>query len=229
MLGASSKSLARDKRYLPVLLSRAPAAFFQLVSFLACDAIRMPIKKIGPFLRNPASFDLLDAVCPAPTSSDTSELQNSSWDILPQPPKGIMVREVIEQTYKKMRENADALRLELGVTDLKKLILAYPGVLLLDPSTQIFPMTDFLYSELGISDIGVPQIIESYPGLLKADIKKMRETVGYLLELEVEEDSIAKIFRAFPAILTLDKETQMIPVVNFLRDIGVVNIGRFIT
>merc|ERR1712238_134100 len=57
----------------------------------------------------------------------------------------------------------------------------------------------------------------------------MEETVRYLLELEVKPSSLAKVFRAFPAILSFDKKTKMEPMVLFLRFIGIVNVGRFIT
>ena len=57
----------------------------------------------------------------------------------------------------------------------------------------------------------------------------MRETAAYLTELEVAPDAQAKLFRAFPEILSINKESEMEPVVEFLQEIGVFNIGRFVT
>ena len=115
------------------------------------------------------------------------------------------------------------------VGNMGKLLIAYPCVLLLNPLEHIFPITDFLYNNLGISGEDVLKVLQSYPGLLKEDIDKMRETVAYLTELEVAPDEQANICRAFPAILSINKESEMKPVVEFLREIGVVNIGRFVT
>ena len=227
-LGASSASIARDKRSLPVLLARSATSLFRLVAFLSSDKVRMPVKNIGPLIRSSRCVELLDAVCPVFFSPDESELQYNSLNILPRPPKDSKLEEKRNEIYGKMKKTADILRYEIGVSSLSKVVQSYPSILLLDPMTQIFPVTDFLYNELGISEDGVPQVIQSYPSILKTDIKQMRQTVQYLLELEVSDDLIGKIFRAFPAILTFDKETQIIPVVNFLREIGVVNIGRFI-
>merc|ERR1712194_1285 len=48
-------------------------------------------------------------------------------------------------------------------------------------------------------------------------------------ELKVEEEALARMFQSFPSILVLDVEGSMVPVVKFLRGIGVTNVGRFIT
>ena len=55
------------------------------------------------------------------------------------------------------------------------------------------------------------------------------EMVRYLVMLGVLEDMFPGMFRAFPSLLTLDIETNMKPVVEFLERIGVTNVGRFIT
>lgn len=226
-LGTSTKSLARDKRFLPELLSRSPSSVFRLVTFLASSVVRLPIKNVGPLIRNPNCLELLNAVCHVPTPSETFE--STALDILPQPPQGIIIRKEAEETYKNMKETADALRHELGIQNVGKMVVSYPGVLLLDPATQIYPVADFLYNEIGLSEVGVPQVLETFPSILKADVQQMRDVFRYLIELEVSEHDIPKIFRSFPSLLTLDIEKDMSPVVLFLREIGVVNIGRFIT
>ena len=40
---------------------------------------------------------------------------------------------------------------------------------------------------------------------------------------------MASIFRSFPALLTLDIDEKMIPVIQFLKSIGIKNVGRFIS
>merc|ERR1740136_228070 len=65
-LHVSPGSLARDKASLPKLLSCSPAALFRLIAFLSGDAVRMPVDKIGPFIRRSECSSLLDRVAPLP-------------------------------------------------------------------------------------------------------------------------------------------------------------------
>ena len=107
------------------------------------------------------------------------------------------------------------------------MIAASPGVLLLNMS-QFTSVVDFL-TDVGVDEDDVPIIMQSYPALIEADLAKLEQTVAYLKALGVKEDSLGGIFRAFPSLLLLDVEKDMMPVVSFLKEIGVVNIGRFIT
>jgi hypothetical protein len=76
-------------------------------------------------------------------------------------------------------------------------------------------------------DVG--KAIQSFPTLLEQDVDKMRAVVEQLQILEVEEDALPAMLRSFPATLLLDTERDVAPVVSFLRDIGIRNIGRFVT
>ena len=176
-LGASPKSLGRDKRSLAVLLSQSPSSLFRLVAFLSSDAVYIRVKYIGPFIRKTGCVKLLDAVCPTMYPLLTSEALDDELNILTQPAMAVRLHEQIDSTYHKIKDTADALRDKIGVENMGKLLSAYPGVLLLNPLEQIFPITDFLYNDLGISGENVPNALQSYPGLLKADIDKMCETV----------------------------------------------------
>ena len=75
----------------------------------------------------------------------------------------------------------------------------------------------------------VATVIRLYPALIGADVPSMRKNVDYLRALDVSDEALGGIFRAFPSLLLLDLEKDMAPVVAFLREIGVVNIGRFVT
>jgi hypothetical protein len=75
----------------------------------------------------------------------------------------------------------------------------------------------------------MPRILETFPAILDGDLSKMEEIAVYLLSLEIAEESLSSIIRAFPSTLCLDIQTNIGPVVDFLRKIGVENIGRFIT
>ena len=49
-LEVSHSSLARDKSYLPTLLSQSSSSLFRLVAFLNSDADRMTVDSICPLL-----------------------------------------------------------------------------------------------------------------------------------------------------------------------------------
>jgi len=207
-LGVSYNSLARDKKALPNLLSRPPTALFRLVAFLSSDSIRMPVKNIGPLLRRTESLPLIDAVCPV--KNDRLSVKN------------------VEDHYRDMKTVADLLRTYV-VLDLCKVIAAHPSVLLFDPFTQILPVAHFIHHEIGMDEGDVCRVITSHPSLLGVEVSNIQEVIDFLHEHDVSNDAIIKIFRAFPSIFLLDIHSKMVPVINFLQEVGVVNIGRFIT
>jgi hypothetical protein len=224
--------LARDKNALPVLLSRSPAALFRLVAFLSSDAVRMNIQTIGPLLRRADCAPLLNAVAPVPRLQPednflvTKNGENEwSWKTTSQEEK----RKQINNVYRQMSNTAWTLRHEIGTKDLGKVIAAYPSVLLLDAETKILPTASYLMNDLGIWQDDLPRVLQLYPVLLGMDVEDMKKIVNYLLSLEVSQENLASIFRAFPSLFQLDIEKDMEPVIQFLRDIGITNVGRFIT
>lgn len=216
-LGVSIKSLSRTKATLPVLLSRSPSAMFRLVSFLASDAMRIPVKNIGPLLRGKDAFALIDTVSPGRSNSPDNVNRNMEEE-----------RILINEQYRKMSETAWTLRNKIGTQDLSKVVSIYPSVLLLNAEEQILPAAAYLMNDLGVCKNDLPRILQLYPFLLGRDIKSMQAVVDYLLSLGVKEEDLSSILRAFPSLLTKDKDT-MKPVVAFLKEIGISNVGRFIT
>jgi len=246
-LGVSTGSIARDKPALPKLLSRSPAGIFRLVSFLASDAVRMPTSKIGPLLRRKECAELLDAVVPVPrmgdnkvvsaatttirqnetptaANTDADEIASFIWG-----KSSELRREQINSVYRDMSKTAWTLRHKIGTEDLGKVIAAYPSVLLLDASENILPTASYMMNELGLWEDDLPSVLQLYPALFGMGRSQMEQVTSYLLSLEVEREALASIFRAFPSLLALDVEKDMKPVVSFLREIGVANIGRFVT
>lgn len=233
-LGVSTSSLARDKKSLPKLLSRSPAALFRFVAFLSSEDVRMPVKNIGPFLRRKNTVQLLDAVAPVLNTNRGDNLTSSGGDTL------MMAnfwgnddiqaqRKRIDSLYRSMASTADILRHEFGVSSVGKMVSAFPNVLLLDVSSQVTPVVDYLCNEIGIWEEDIPRVLESFPSLLEADISRMYTVVEYMHSLDISDDSLGPMFRAFPALLTLDVEKDMKPVADFLSSIGVSNVGRFVT
>lgn len=230
-LGVSHTSLARDKSAIPVLLSRPPSLMFRLVAFLSSDLIRMPVSRIGPFLRRSnCSSELLDAVVPVTTITSKAKLSDGynhpGTD-------SVAIRKSIDTAYEEIETICKYLKEYVGVEDITKVIVAYPGVLLLN-RTSLYPLLDYLYDVdgVGLDKESVAKMIQTFPLLLSTkNVDKMRQTVQYLNNsLEVSIESLRKIVRAFPSILLLDLEANMLPVVDFLRNTcGVVNIGRFVT
>jgi hypothetical protein len=139
-------------------------------------------------------------------------------------------RQDVNHVYRKMSATAWTLRHVIGTTlDLKKVICAYPSVLLLDAETQILPAACYLMNDLGIYKDDLPRVLQLYPALLGMSVDDMKRVPSYLLSLDVAQENLASIFRAFPSLLTLNVETDIVPVITFLQDIGISNIGRFVT
>lgn len=238
-LGVSTNSIARDKATLPKLLSRSPAAVFRLVSFLTSNTVRVPIDKIGPILRKRECLSLLYDVAPTPQDANYEKVDaphhgfgdatdpesvSAHWGSTSE-----LRNQRIEEVYRNMTETVRVLRYKIGITDVGNVISAYPGVLLLDAKHKIIPTTDYLMNALNIWEEDLPKILRLYPALLGEDIGKMDGVVTYLLSLGVDPSNLPIMFRSFPMLLTLDVNKDMKPVVNFLRSIGIVNIGRFIS
>ena len=247
-LGVSHNAVARDKASLTDFLSRSPAAIFRLVSFLAGDAIRMPVDKIGPLLRRRLSNELLDAVAPVPQPTHS----NSSTSTLTVEPSGSastsdledeldpwiasalwgrqsqIRRDRVDLIFRKMTRTAWTLRKEVGTADLSKVVAAYPSVLLLDAENQILPNADYLMHTLGICKGDLTRVLQLYPLLLGLPMERMDAVANFLRSLGIAKTELTSIFRSFPALLALDIEKDMIPVVRFLQSIGVMDVGRFL-
>jgi hypothetical protein len=239
-LGVSANSIARDKNALPTLLSRSPAALFRLIAFLASDAVRMPMNKIGPLLRRSECQELLDMVAPVPVfDSNTDDVVQGKYNDGTTDPGVVAAlwgqssqvrRERINEVYRNMTKTASTLRNEIGTEDLGKVISAYPKVLLLDAEEQILPTANYLMNELGVWEDDLPRVLQLYPALLGMEISQMEQVAAFLLDLEVGPETLSSIFRSFPAILTLDIEMTMVPVVDFLKSKAeIANVGRFIS
>lgn len=184
----------------------------------------MNVNAIGPLLRRADCAPLLNKVAPVPRIHQEDELTSLTWGRTSQER-----RQEINVVYAKMSDTAWTLRHEIGTRDLGKVIAAYPSVLLLDAKTQILPVASYLMNDLDIWQDDLGRVLQLYPVLLGMDVRDMKRVVNYLLSLEVAEENLASIFRAFPSLFTLDIVEDMQPVVEFLREIGINNVGRFIT
>jgi len=230
-MGVSLKSLVRDRKGLPVLLSRSPSSVFRLITFLASDALRIPVNQIGPILRNHKCKSVLDTVAPVSFIEPRHFSETSSYQHVKQGVSSSDIgnrRQSINNAYKNMSKTAWTLRYHIGTKDLAKVIATYPSVLMLDVEKQILPTAAYLMNDLGICQDDLPRVLQLYPFLLGRDIKEMEKTVDYLINLGVEEEKLCSIFRAFPALLSMDK-ASMKPVVDFLKEIGIANVGRFVS
>lgn len=136
----------------------------------------------------------------------------------------------MNDVYRNMTATAWTLRHVIGTCDLGKVISAYPSVLLLDAEKHILPAASYLMEDLGMMDDDLPRVLQLYPALLGMNVDDMKRVSSYLVQsLEVADENLASIFRAFPSLLTLDVERDIMPVIQFLREIGISNVGRFVT
>jgi len=232
-LNVTPSSLSRDKASIPTLLSRSPAAIFRLIAFLSGDGVRMPVDKIGSFIRRSECARLLDRVAPLPqldTNGVTKKGNNDLYvlhTLLNNAQDGSKAE--TEKTYARMYRSATFLRDEAGIKDVGKLMATNPDVLMTDIEYRIIPLFDFLCDDIGFDEDEVRKLIEAFPAILWSDVQDMKNIVEYFISLNVLSESLPSIFKSFPSILTLDIQENMMPVVEFLRSIGVTNIGRFIT
>lgn len=239
-LGSSTNAIARDKASLPLLLSRSPAHIFRLVAFLSSAQLKVPLNAIGPILRQKQSAEMLDAVAPLrkPVSlgGELDEITNKNLTNTEAESEilgyfkldNTMRQQQIERGYQSMEAVANVLRLKAGIRDFRKILSSYPHAFFLNV-TNIISVTQFLKEDVGMSREDVAKAIQSFPTLLEQDVTKMREVVEQLQMLEVDDESLPSMLRSFPATLLLDTKSNIDPVVEFLREIGVRNIGRFVT
>jgi len=238
-LGSSTNSIARDKASLPTLLCRSPALIFRLVAFLSSAQIKVPLSAIGPMLRQKQSADLLNAVAPVkrPLSLDayvdiaSKNLTsvNTDSEILGFLKLDNTVRQqTIDKNYRSIEVMAGVLRRSAGIRDFRKILASHPGAFFLNV-TNIHLMTHYLREEVGMTKEDIGKAIQTFPTLLEQDVSRVKDVAEFLSALDVDEDALPSILRSFPATLLLDIEKDMIPVITFLRGIGVRNIGRFVT
>ncbi len=247
-LGSSTNSLARDKSTLPTLLSRSPALIFRLVAFLTSAQLKLPLNSIGPILRQKQSAEMLNAVAPLKRTITLGENSNNngqqttmldstnnitSFNVEEGVREYLRVdntlrQQKIDESYRSMEAVAEVLRRSAGIRDFRKILSSYPDAFFLNV-TNIHHVASFLREDVGMTKDEVAKAIQNFPSLLKQDVTRIKDVVEYLRSIEVDEEDLPSIFRSFPATLLLDIEKDMVPVVDFIRGIGVRNIGRFVT
>jgi len=112
----------------------------------------------------------------------------------------------------------------------------YPKIMVLENgAAKVTATVQFLNEVIGLPMRDVSMCLERHPALFGVKITDLKRGAAYMTEIEIgdagpdgEENPLAKVVRAFPHLLTL-RVPQMAKVVNFLRSIGVVNVGRFVT
>jgi len=113
--------------------------------------------------------------------------------------------------------------------DLRKVVSAYPMVLGLKVDEQILESIAIL-QEFGFENYEIAYMIESHPAILGTEIVggtfKMLQYFQH--ELEIDQQSLQKMIRAFPPLLHLDMQRHVLPCVDFLGEIGISNVGRIL-
>jgi len=236
-LGSSTNAIARDKARLPTLLCRSPALIFRLVAFLSSAQLKVPLSAIGPILRQRQSADLLDAVAPVKrplTLNDAISSKNMTLNTDSEirgyfKLDNTIRQQKIDENYRTMEATANILKRSAGIRDFRQILSSHPDALFRHNVTNIHKMVFFLRNDVGMSKDDISKAIQTFPTLLEHDVSRIKDIVKFLHLIEVDEDDLPSILRSFPATLMLDVEKDMIPVVQFLRGIGVRNIGRFVT
>ena len=215
----------------------------------------MPIGAIGPILRQRQGAELLDAVAPvvvdvgratslssddaSPDDDDDDGGENRGpisrhGETMPirttSASEGVTRQSaMIEENYRTMEAVVETLRRDAGIRDFRQILSSQSDVFFLN-ATNIRGVTTFLGDGVGMARDDIARVVQAYPTLLEHDADRMREVVDYLLSIEVDaDDDLPSILRSFPSTLLLDVERDMMPVVSFLRGMGVRNVGRFVT
>lgn len=200
----------------------------------------MPLNAIGPILRQKQSAEMLNAVAPLKSYAsigndyDQNVLDNlttvdAESEILSYLRGYDTTRQQkIEESYQTMEAVADVLHQNAGIRDFRKILSSYPHVFFVNV-TNVVELTNYLRYDVGMTKEDMAKAIQTYPRLLEQDVSKVSDVVDFLISIEVDEEAIPIILRSFPPTIMLDIENNMIPVVEFLQEIGVRNIGRFVT
>lgn len=95
---------------------------------------------------------------------------------------------------------------------------------------ELSKVRNFLQSTVGLSSQNTATVIASYPPLLTLSINSVLVPAVHTLlnEVPLAPKELVSCVRAFPAILSLDPESTVRPVVNFFRKYGVVNVARIV-
>ncbi|CAM9714409.1 unnamed protein product [Scytosiphon promiscuus] len=117
-----------------------------------------------------------------------------------------------------------------GVMDVERVVRAYPKVLCATIKGELAPRVRFLWSDVGVSEEDLPRVLQTFPLLFALPLSRMQDVMDFLSEeLTINEKDIAKIIRAFPSLLGLERERHMDGVVRYLKQLGVQNVGRFVS
>ena len=121
------------------------------------------------------------------------------------------------------------LREFIGSRGIKKMVRNTPHLF----GADLDAMDEVLHvlaNEVGLDETGIAAVFQACPQLLAVSTEDVILPALYFLKsLSIKENEIAKIVRAFPAILLLDVENEMRRVVEFFKDRGVKYVGHIVS
>ena len=107
----------------------------------------------------------------------------------------------------------------LGTQTAARVLVKYPGLLMLSVENNIAPKFRFLSEELGFGREGARAILTKAPQLIGLDEDNVRPKVNFLVEdLGLSRESAMAMVIRFPPLLTYDLENNLMPTAAFLRD-----------
>lgn len=112
--------------------------------------------------------------------------------------------------------------LELGVPQEKILIILMkrPQLCGISLSENLKPTMKF-FETLGVDKKQWATVIYRFPALLTYSRQKIKESIDFLLELGISEESIGKILTRCPNIVSYSVEDNLRPKVKYFRSLGV--------
>eukprot|EP00285_Hemiselmis_virescens_P006523 CAMPEP_0173378688 /NCGR_PEP_ID=MMETSP1356-20130122/1812_1 /TAXON_ID=77927 ORGANISM="Hemiselmis virescens, Strain PCC157" /NCGR_SAMPLE_ID=MMETSP1356 /ASSEMBLY_ACC=CAM_ASM_000847 /LENGTH=859 /DNA_ID=CAMNT_0014331835 /DNA_START=34 /DNA_END=2613 /DNA_ORIENTATION=- len=109
--------------------------------------------------------------------------------------------------------------INLKASELGKLLLSWPRLLLLGPEEARQETVDFFLNEIRLSKTGLAKVTMSYPQLLTMSLdNSLRKTYQWLLDLEVPHTRIERVVRSHPKALGYRVEGKLDDLGDFLLD-----------
>ena len=204
--GVSMHWLKRNKTFLSYVIQLNPKQLLRTALFL-CENGLVGMEELPNVIKNPSFREILDTF------------------VAEKDPKSVKI------AYDRLDQVCGALKqCKYGEVQVSRIVQRYPKVLVLEGgASKIQRVCDFLVKDVGMDPSDVPRCLESYPALLGASTTCMGQCASFLRTCEVGDSDLGKVVKAFPFLLTLDVH-DMKKVVRYLQiEIGIVNVGRFIT
>ena len=109
--------------------------------------------------------------------------------------------------------------LKLSQQQTCALIVRAPGLLGLHPKRTLEPKISFLIDDVGLNPDAVKKVLMQAPGLLQLSPTKLARNLDFLVNVVgIPSSRLPRVIEKAPSLLCLSTESNMLPIVEFLRN-----------